>query len=98
MILRPKSHLRQKAPPLKTPAADGTGVVVVAGTEADYAWWPAALFRSGDRDRLHAGFGLWPTASPEGGFARFRAEPNGIGSCRARSYDAEPACTDAAIG
>lgn len=42
---------------------DARGPVVLAGTEAHDTRWPAALFRSGDRDRSDAGTGVRPDAA-----------------------------------
>lgn len=80
-------------------AVDDRGsAVVVASTEALDTRWPAALLRSGDRNRSHARLGVRPATSPDGGFTDIGAEVDGIGSRRPRSHDAEPTSTDIAIG
>lgn len=69
----------------------------MSGAEAHDARRPAALFRSGNRDRSDAGPSVRSAAAPDGGLADIGAAVDGIGSRRARSHDAEPTGTDGAI-
>jgi len=63
--------------------------LVLAGAQA-HDTWPAALFRSGDRDRSDAGTGVRPEAAPDGRLRGFGVAADGAGSSGSRSLDAEP--------